>query len=140
LRIPPNKKAVLLAPLNYQHSIQMNQTHKVMTKIIKNELYETLAQREFNPSETLKVIQYNKTVYWSWGVERKVNYYDKALLLIVNGHHHKGLLVITLAWNDTYSFHLINDDGTLKETVIEVYFDELQERIDQKIEYIENYK
>jgi RecB family endonuclease NucS len=111
-----------------------------MTKIIKNDLYESLAQREFNPAETLQVIQHNRSIYWSWGVEKKVNYNDKALLLIVNGHHHKGLLVITLAFNDTYSFHLINDDGTIKESIHEVYFDELQERIDKKIEYIETYK
>lgn len=106
----------------------------------KNELYETLVQREFNPNETLQVLQHNKQIYWSWGVEKLVNYYDKALLLIVNGHHHKGVLVITLAWNDTYSFHLINDNGTIKETVTDVYFDELEERIDQKIEYINEYK
>lgn len=111
-----------------------------MTKIVKNELYETLVQREFNTAETLQVITHNKTVYWSWGVEKVVNYYDKALLLIVNGHHHQGFLVITLAWNDTYSFHLINDNGTIKESVTDVYFDELQERIDQKIEYINEYK
>jgi hypothetical protein len=111
-----------------------------MTKIINNELIDTLVQRDFNPAETLQVIQHNKSVYWSWGVESKVNYYDKALLLIVNGHHHKGLLVITLAWNDTYSFHLINKDDTVKESIHEVYFDELQERIDKKIEYINDYK
>ncbi|WNM18629.1 hypothetical protein [Flavobacterium capsici] len=110
-----------------------------MTKIIKNPLYESLVQREFNPAETLQVIQHNKPVYWSWGVEKLVNYYDKGLILIVNGHHHKGVLLITLAWNDTYSFHLIKD-GKLKETVTDVYFDELQERIDKKIEYIESYK
>lgn len=111
-----------------------------MTKIIKNPLFETLVQREFNPAETLQVITHNKTVYWSWGVEKKVNYFDKGLILIVNGHHHKGVMIITLAWNDTYSFHLINDNGTIKESVHDVYFDELQERIDDKIERIEDYK
>ena len=109
-----------------------------MTKI--NKLFETLIQREFNPAETLQVIQHNKQIYWSWGVEKLVNYYDKGLILIVNGHHHKGVLLITLAWNDTYSFHLINDNGTVKESIHDVYFDELQERIDKKIEYINEYK
>lgn len=110
-----------------------------MTKIMKNSMLEKLTQREFEPAETLKVIQHNRTIYWSWGVEKIVNYFDKALLLIVNGHHHKGVLLITLAWNDTYSFHLINDNGTVKETVTDVYFDELQERIDTKIERIDSY-
>jgi hypothetical protein len=111
-----------------------------MANIMINSVYETLVQREFNLRETLKVIQHNKQQYWSWGVEKLVNYYDKALLMIVNGHHHQGILVITLAWNDTYSFHLINDDGTIKESVTDVYFDELQNNIDMKIEYIESYK
>lgn len=110
-----------------------------MTKIIKNPLYESLAQREFNTAETVQVIQHIKPIYWSWGVEKLVNYYDKALLLIVNGHHHQGLMVITLAWNDTYSYHLINDDGTVKKTVTDVYFDELQERIDRDIERLDSY-
>ena len=109
-----------------------------MTKI--NKLFESLSQRQFNPAETLQVIQHNKQIYWSWGVEKLVNYYDKGLILIVNGYHHKGVLLITLAWNDTYSFHLINDNGTVKESIHEVYFDELQERIDKKIEYINEYK
>ncbi len=111
-----------------------------MTKIINNPLFETLTQREFNPAETLQVITHNKTVYWSWGVEKVVNYFNKGLILIVNGHHHKGVLLITLAWNDTYSFHLINDNGTIKESITDVYFDELQQRIDNKIEYINEYK
>ena len=109
-----------------------------MTKIIKNELYESLAQREFDLAETIRVIQHDRTIYWSWGVEKKVNYYDKALILIVNGHHHKGVLVITLARNDTYSFHLI-EKGKVKESVHEVYFDMLQELIDNKIERIDSY-
>lgn len=111
-----------------------------MTNIRKNELYEALVEREFNPAETLKVIQHNKTVYWSWGIEKLVNYFDKGLILFVNGHHHIGVLLITLAWNDTYSFHLINENGTIKESIHELYFDELQERIDKKIEYINEYK
>lgn len=111
-----------------------------MTKIVKNELYETLVQREYNLSETVKIIQYNRQIYWSWAVEKMVNYYDKGLILLVNGHHHKGVLLITLAWNDTYSFHLINDDGTVKESLTDIYFDMLQDSIDKKIEYINEYK
>ena len=36
--------------------------------------------------------------------------------------------------------YLINDNGTVKESIHDVYFDELQERIDKKIEYINEYK
>lgn len=109
-----------------------------MTKINKN--FEILAQRSFDPSETLKVLQHNKQIYWSWGVEKLVNYYDKALILIVNGHHHQGLLFIRLSWDDTYSYYLLNDNNSIKKEVHNVYFDELQERIDKDIEYINEYK
>lgn len=109
-----------------------------MTKLNKN--FETLSQREFNPSETLQVLKSPINIYWSWGVEKVVNYNDKGLILIVNGHHHKGLLFIRLSWNDTYSYFLLNDDGTIKKEQHEVYFDQLQELLDKDIEYIEDYK
>ena len=105
-----------------------------------NKNFELLVQREFDPQETHQLLKHNRTVYWSWGVEKVVNYYDKALILIVNGHHHKGLLLIRLSWDDTYSYFLLNDDNSIKKEVHNIYFDELQNRIDKDIEYIEDYK
>lgn len=110
-----------------------------MTKLNKN--FETLAQRDFDVKQTFELIsKYNRPVYWSWGVEKVVNYNDKGLILLVNGHHHKGLLFIRLSWNDTYSYFLLNDDGTIKLERNEIYFDMLQASIDKDIEYIEDYK
>lgn len=106
----------------------------------KNEVYERLAQRVFDPSETLKVLQHPKEIYWTWGVEKLVNYYDKGLILLVNGHHHKGVVYIVLAWNDTYSYYLLNNDLSIKKEQHEVYFDQLQELIDTDIEKIEDYE
>ena len=37
--------------------------------------------------------------------------------MIVNGHHHKGIVYIRLSWDDTYSYFLINDNGTIKKSV-----------------------
>lgn len=111
-----------------------------MTMANLNKNFENLVQREFNPKETLQVLQHNKQIYWSWGVEKLVNYYDKGLILIVNGHHHKGLLFIRLSWDDTYSYFLLNDDNSIKKEVHNVYFDELQNRVDKDIEYINEYK
>lgn len=39
--------------------------------INKNELYDSLTEREFNLKETLNVLQHNKSIYFSWGVECK---------------------------------------------------------------------
>lgn len=109
-----------------------------MTKL--NKIFETLTQRDFDVNETLQVVKSPINIYWSWGVEKVVNYYDKGLILIVNGHHHKGIVFIRLSWNDTYSYYLLNDDGTIKVEKNEVYFDQLQELLDIDIEYIESYK
>lgn len=117
----------------------MNQNTNQMTKVIKNELFESLSRMEFNIRETLMVLQHNKGVYWSWGVEKLCNYYNKGIVMIVNGHHHKGIVYIRLSWDDTYSYFLINEDGTIKKSVDNIYFEELQNSIDRDIEYIKIY-
>ncbi|PZR20892.1 MAG: hypothetical protein DI539_09475 [Flavobacterium psychrophilum] len=111
-----------------------------MTNIVKNQKYEELVQREFDPAETLKLLKHtNQQIYWSWGVEKVVNYNDLGLILLVNGHHHTGVVFIRLSWDDTYSYFLLNPDLSMKKEVHQVYFDELQERIDKDIEYIDKY-
>ena len=111
-----------------------------LNKIFEN--IDALLQREFNVSETVELLsKYNQPVYWSWGVEKLINYQNKGLLLLVNGHHHKGKWVlIILAWNDTYSYYLLEADKTIKKEQHEVYFDQLQTMIDNDIERIESYK
>ena len=42
-----------------------------------------LYQREFDTSETLKVLTNNKTIYWNWGVSKLFNCNDKGLFLKV---------------------------------------------------------
>jgi hypothetical protein len=106
----------------------------------KFENIENLVQREFNVDETVQLLKLNQTVFWSWGVERLLNYQNKGLLLLVNGHHHKGWLLIVLAWNDTYSYYLLGANKTIIKEQHEVYFDMLQGLIDKDVEYIEDYK
>ncbi len=113
-----------------------------MTKLVKNfKTYDKLSQRDFNVAETIDLlIRFNPTVFYSWGVERITNFKDKGLLFKVNAHHHKERVYIILAWNDTYSFYLLDsEDKVIKESHM-VYFDELQYKIDQAIEYIDQYK
>lgn len=111
-----------------------------MAKLNKNfDNIEDLLQREFDVNETVKVIKHDLQVYWSWGVERLINVKNKGLLLKVNGHHHKGWMLIVLAWNDTYSYYLLEANRTIKKEQHEVYFDMLQQMIDKDIEFIESY-
>ena len=98
-----------------------------------------LFKREFDSTETMQWLTANQTMFWSWGVSKKINVQNKGLLLRVNGHHHKGYVLITLDWNDIYEVHLIKTNGTITSSHENVYCDELQHFIDGKIEYIPQY-
>ena len=110
-----------------------------MTNI--QEFLDTVIEREFIVSETEELLQRtNRTVWFTWGVTNITYYASKALALWVTAHHHQGWVVVTLAWDDTYKYYLVNQDFTIKKKVSNVYFDDLQRSIDMDIEYIEDYK
>jgi len=98
-----------------------------------------LLEREFSLTETMQVLSYNKGIYWSWGVSKKINLNDKGLLLKVSGNHHKGCVLITLAWDDTYCVYIISNKGKILNEYKDVYFDVLTEVIDNRIERIKEY-
>lgn len=98
-----------------------------------------LLERDFNLKETMEVLTYNRNIYFSWGVSKRQNLNDKGLLLNVNGHHHKGSVLITLGWDDTYCVYIINNRGKILNEYKEVYFDILTELIDNRIERIKEY-
>ena len=110
-------------------------THTEICEIIRPHL-----QREFDPNETMQwLTSAPRQIYMSWGVSKKVNYNNKALLLKVSGYHFKGWVSITLAWDDTYTLHYITNDGIIKEKQGNVYCDMLRDVIDDRIERIEEY-
>lgn len=109
----------------------------------KHEFYaivKPILKREFNLQETLKLLQLNKTIFWSWGANSFINYDNKGLLFKVSGMIHKGSVLITLAWDDTYTVDLFNTQGTHKKTLTNIYFDDLVNRIDSAIEKIDAYE
>lgn len=101
---------------------------------------DSMLERDFNVKETLMLLSSSGSIMWSWGGHRFTNLSNKGLIFMVNGHHHKGLVLITLGWNDTYTFRLLSRqyNEVYKET--DVYFDELATRIDEKIEKIPEYE
>lgn len=101
---------------------------------------EPLLKMEFDVRETLTVLKYDIRVFWSWGVSRLTNVHNKGLMFKVNGHHHKGYVLITLDWSDTYDVHLITTHGNIVKSFDMVYFDDLVEIIDSNIERIPEYK
>ena len=100
---------------------------------------KSLVQREFNPKETANLLTSYGFKFWSWGCSKMSNFINKGLLLKVSGHHHKGYVFITLNWMDVYDVHLITTRGRIKETIKDVYFENLFDVIDTKIERIPEY-
>ena len=96
-------------------------------------------QRDMNPQETLNVLNANKPLMWSWGARKFIGL-AKGLLFTVSGHHHKGHVLINLAWDDTYTIRLISTQWNVKKIITNVYFDKLSEKIDIAVEKIEAYK
>lgn len=109
----------------------------------QNEIFQlglTKGQRTMDPNETLKVLTRNQPIFWSWGVSKKVNLNNLGLILKVSGHHHKGWVLITLGWEDLYRVHIIANSGEIVNEYEGIYFDDLVEIIDNRIEKIEDYE
>ncbi len=105
---------------------------------------ENYSKRSFDPKETLRWLTHNKSITMSWGFQKpQALPKDEditGLIFIVNGNHHKGFVLITLAWNDTYTLRFLDTDyKEIKDTEEMVYCDELQVRVDSVIEHIEDY-
>ena len=99
------------------------------------------AEREFDLLETMKQLKHNMRLYWCWGVSRLANYHNKGLILSVNGRNLKGFVLITLAWDGTYTVRFFNTKyNEVKDKLTNVYCDELTNRIDSIIEYVPEYR
>lgn len=85
------------------------------------------------------ILKFQPTILLSWGIQRPV-VIKLGLRFRVNGFLHKG--IVEILYNegaDLFDVYLINEDGTLKELIEGVYFDELVDVIDQHVEWTENY-
>lgn len=111
-----------------------------MTQVEIFKSVQNLLKCEFNVNETLQVITHNKPMYWSWGVSKLTSLDSKGLIFKVNGHHHKGWVLITLDWTDCYNVDIISNKGEVIQHYDMVYFDMLSELIDNRIERIPEYQ
>ena len=106
---------------------------------IKMEHLEELTEdkRCFDVADLLNEIK--RTVkFCSWGA-RYCNYFDKGLLLLVNGHLFTGGVFITLAGNDTFTIYYIKDRKVVDQ-IANIYIEDLIDTIDIKVERIPAYK
>ena len=110
-----------------------------MTQKIK-QVVSTLLKREFDVKELFTNIKNVGPIVWSWGAHEYTNMVDKGLLFRVQGHHHKGWVLISLDWTDTFDVHLINTDSSIKKSFEGVYVDVLIDTIDNAVEKIADYQ
>lgn len=101
--------------------------------------------RVFDPNETLAQLQMNRQKYICWGatkftVDNMKN--PKMLRFYVSGMKLKGHVYIFLNGADLYDVYLTTSKGTIvdKSDSMGLYFDQLTDWIDDRIEKQDNYR
>lgn len=110
-----------------------------MTKIELFKHIEQHLETKFDTRETLNLLQSYGIKFWSWGAHDYCNLQDRGLLFKVQGHHHKGWVLITLNWTDTYTIKLFKQNGVEVYSLNMVYNEDLFNILDEKIEKIPEY-
>lgn len=92
--------------------------------------------RELYPQTTYEqIVSGNETIVMSWGAFSFKGVSNKGLIFAVKGAIHKGFVLVTLNFMDTYDIHLINSKGEqVGDSVTDIYFDQLTEIIDGLVE------
>ena len=101
---------------------------------------QSAVQRNFDAKVTMSWLTRNRLWVMTWGARNFTTFEGKALFFTVSGHHHKGIVLITLAWDDTYTVRLLSSQWNLKAVFENVYCDDLAELIDTKVERIGIYE
>jgi hypothetical protein len=99
----------------------------------------TKSTRTFDVHEIVTFLNAHKVILWSWGAHKFTNYKNKALVFMVNGHHHKGRVYIVLNGADLFDVYLTSNQQNIKQTFNDIYIDELVEVLDDNIESIPEY-
>ena len=75
----------------------------------------------------------------SWSIDNGLG----GLMFTVQGHHHKGQVLVSLNGTDTYDVficNVANGEFTVVEKSEGMYFDEFGDWIDRKVERLDTYK
>ena len=90
---------------------------------------------------TLAYLKASQSIFWSWGVSEYVKSDElRWLRLTINGRHHKGYVYIFLNGSDLFDVHYTSKEGVIAlDDDKDLYFDQLVEAIDNKVEYINSY-
>ena len=117
---------------------------KVGEILTQANMAKSIGERNFHAGETLKQIQNvganARMKYICWGaknffVDRKDEYQESTVMgFEVSGLKLKGFVFITLGWNDTYNVYFTDVKGAIVEIKKGIYFDMINEVIDNRIE------
>jgi hypothetical protein len=85
------------------------------------------------------------TTVFSWGAHDFESVLESeegegGLQFSVDGFKHTGRVKVVLNWLDLFDVYLINQDGTLKEKIENVFVDSLISVIDNAVEKTEDYE
>lgn len=99
--------------------------------------------RSLDVRELMRLLMADINMFWSWGV-MKTKVVDntanpRMLRLTVNGRHHKGHVYIFVNGMDLFDVYLTSRQGKIKDIQTDLYFDDLADWIDVKIERIPEY-
>lgn len=105
-----------------------------MSNINKTKILQESPERDFNVSETFQLLKMDMNKLMCWGSRNFTIIKDKALFFRVSGMLFNGWVLITLAWDDTYTVRLVSTQWNVKQTITDVYFDCLTDTIDKAVE------
>lgn len=110
-----------------------------MNQIGESIIIKKLVCREIDVEGLMELLRSNIIVFFSWGAEKFT--VDKTngtgmLQFKVNGYKHKGFVYIFLNGADLFDVILTDKNGTIVDRTDDMglYFDQLVEWIDEKIE------
>jgi hypothetical protein len=112
---------------------------------IKEEInHKEASCREMDFNELISLLKNDISIWWSWGVHNIRVDKSKGMRMLrfnVQGHHHKGHVYIFLNGMDLFDVYLTKTNGIIKQRTPEMglYFDQLVEWIDEKVERIPEY-
>ena len=105
---------------------------------------EKASCRNFDANELMQLLKSKGfAVFASWGASQfTVNDKNDTTMfkMKVNGNHHKGYVYIFLSFLDLFNVYLTKFDDTIVNKIDGLYFDQLVNWIDEKIEWIDAYK
>jgi hypothetical protein len=104
---------------------------KILLPIVEN---FSQKGRTFNLEDTMNLLKMYKVIYWSWGAKNPINYYDKVLILSVNGRYHKGKILILLNGLNLYDVMFVTSQNKIKKEITDIYDNIFSEIIDNCIE------